>query len=124
MNAQVFEAITGSESPPSPITAETYAKLGLPFFNLEEKSSGILGAFDKVKSVAELDEGTESSHKFPIQYLDQYGQPIHPDSVTDPNQPKIYQSGASGDIVNPLGPLSNFRSVKEIQDDLDKLTFA
>ena len=80
LNTEVFELITGHQSTPSPITAETYAELGLPFFALEDKLSGISGAFDNVKSVAELDGEAEKSETFPVQYLDKQGHAIHPDS--------------------------------------------
>ena len=121
LNADVFEFVTGRQPPTSPITAQTYAALGLPFFTLEDKPSGISGTFDNVKSVAELDGDKEMSETFPTQYLDKQGHTIHPDSATVADKPNVYRGGAGGDLVNPLGPFSEFRCASELRAELEKL---
>lgn len=121
LNSDVFESITGLEPPPSPITAQTYAELGLPFFTIEDKASGISGAFDKVQSVAEVNAQEEKSVTVPIQYLDKQGHAIHPNSVTVTGKSNVYQGGAGGDIVNPRGPFSEFLCIEELQEALQKL---
>lgn len=57
-------------APETPISAETYAKEGLPFFALYEEPSGIKGEFD-VKTVAKIDaekglkrKRDDEDHKF------------------------------------------------------------
>ena len=121
LNAGVFESVTNRKAPTSPITAQTYANLGLPFFSLEDKPSGISGAFSNVKSVAQIDGEEETSHNNPIQYLDQYAHAVHPDSVTVKGKANVYRGGADGDIMNPLGPFSEFRCLKELLDELQNL---
>ncbi|KAL2067774.1 hypothetical protein VTL71DRAFT_15870 [Oculimacula yallundae] len=56
LNATIFESVTGRAPPPSPITAESYAEAGLPFFALpKEADSGIKGLFSDVKGIHEVD---------------------------------------------------------------------
>jgi hypothetical protein len=56
INCTAFETITGCVAPPTPVSAQTYASLGLPFYELfREKLSMISGAFGKVKTLSELD---------------------------------------------------------------------
>ena len=121
LNSDVFECITGHEPPPSPITAQTYAELGLPFFTIEDKASGVSGAFDKVQSVAEICGQEEKSVTLPIQYLNEQGHAIDPNSVTATGTPNVYQGGAGGDIVNPRGPFSEFLCIGELREELQKL---
>jgi hypothetical protein len=57
LDAASFRQVTGMSAPPSPVTAESYAAAGLPFFSLPaEKPSGIKGIFSDIKSVAALDK--------------------------------------------------------------------
>ena len=57
INSVRFEEITGMLTPPTPISPQTYADKGLPFFQfLNEGPSVICGEFSKVKSVGQLDE--------------------------------------------------------------------
>ena len=65
IDAEVFRNVTGLPPPPSPITAETYAEHGYPYFKIwDEKPSGVKGNFTGVKSVNEMDtEGKRSVQK-------------------------------------------------------------
>lgn len=54
LNASAFNQVTGMPTPETPISAETYAHHGFPFFKLFEEESGINGDWD-VKSVAQVD---------------------------------------------------------------------
>lgn len=48
--------ITGQDPPSTPIIAQTYARQGLPCYDINnERLSGIVGDFNGVKSVADLD---------------------------------------------------------------------
>ncbi|TVY45483.1 Ubiquitin-60S ribosomal protein L40 [Lachnellula occidentalis] len=58
-NAATFESL-GIPVPPTPITANTYAQHGYPFFNLEEESSGIAGDF-KLDTVGQLDKTADKN---------------------------------------------------------------
>jgi len=62
VNSEQFLAITGEESPPSPISAHLYTNMGLPWFRLYDEQRGDVAAPEslrKVKSLreSELDRG-------------------------------------------------------------------
>jgi hypothetical protein len=54
LSASLFEQITGYKAPECPINAATYLNYGLPFFDINEQSSTIRGAFSKLKSLSSL----------------------------------------------------------------------
>lgn len=59
LNSAQFQAVTGEAPPPTPVTAQTYNKHGLPWFELYDETQGDLAAAEKlagVKTVRELDE--------------------------------------------------------------------
>lgn len=66
-------------APPSPITAQTYAKAGLPFYSLpKEPEGGIYGMFSDIKSIMQVDaekgkKCLEKELKFPTIKLDKTG---------------------------------------------------
>jgi hypothetical protein len=56
LNSAAFTAVTGEAPPKTPISAETYAAHGYPYYDIyDEKTSGIEGDFSGVQSVAEKD---------------------------------------------------------------------
>lgn len=55
INASAFKSITGIQAPRTPVCTATYAKYGLPFFELYKEPSGIQGDFKAIQSVAQLD---------------------------------------------------------------------
>lgn len=61
LNSELFHQFTGQAPPPTPITAQTYADNGLPFFKLYEEKSGIQGDFKDVKSVKEMDNAKDKT---------------------------------------------------------------
>lgn len=57
VNSELFQEVTGQEPPATPVTAQTYAAQGLPYYDIyNERPSGIAGAFGGVKSVAQFDK--------------------------------------------------------------------
>jgi hypothetical protein len=57
LSADVFERVTGTAPPPSPVTAESYAAAGLPFFEIQgEQGQGVQGLFSDIKSIGQIDE--------------------------------------------------------------------
>jgi hypothetical protein len=65
VNSLLYEAITGRQPPPSPISAETYTKYGFPWFDLYDEAMQDIEApevLKSVKSVSALDKemGTPS----------------------------------------------------------------
>lgn len=64
LNSALFRAVTGTPAPASPVTADTYATNGCPYFAFyDEKPSGVSGDFEGVKSVNELDKGGEQTQE-------------------------------------------------------------
>ncbi len=58
VNSEAFEAITGEKPPPTPITAYSYKKRGLPWFsNYDENVTSLPGAkaFQFIKTVLQID---------------------------------------------------------------------
>jgi len=57
LNSVHFEELTCMAAPATPISIATYAESGQPFFDVynEAPSSGLHGAFEQVKTVAQLD---------------------------------------------------------------------
>ena len=76
LNSKMFRQVTNEEAPPTPISAESYAEAGLPFFKLYEEPSNISGAFKNVKSIASLDQEKglnleEKSQNYPLVHLNE-----------------------------------------------------
>jgi hypothetical protein len=70
LNAACFQAVTGCPPPPTPVSAEEYARQGLPFFEIyNEPASDIVGGFDAVKSVATIDGREEQHYTYPIKSI-------------------------------------------------------
>jgi hypothetical protein len=82
LSADVFQQVTGMPPRPSPVTAESYAAAGLPFFEIEgEGNSGVVGLFSDIKSVSQLDRenckgGLDRELAFPTIQLDKTGQRV------------------------------------------------
>jgi hypothetical protein len=89
LNATVFQRVTGMAPPPSPVTAETYAAAGLPFFSITgEVDSGVKGIFEDIRSVGQIDrakgrKGLDRELKFPVIELDKTGQRVRFRGVED-----------------------------------------
>lgn len=60
-NASTFEALE-IPIPPTPITASTYAMYGYPFFDLDEKPSGVAGTFP-LSTVGQLDKAENKNQE-------------------------------------------------------------
>jgi hypothetical protein len=59
VNSIIYREITGKEPPASPVTAETYTRHGLPWFDLHDETLGDVSTpevLTKVKTVNEIDE--------------------------------------------------------------------
>lgn len=74
MTAGDYQALTGREPPPSPITAETYARQGLPWFELDDRGRGTLGSTSALTNVRPIHESGVAPGKG--------GQPAGPASET------------------------------------------
>jgi hypothetical protein len=82
LNATIFEHVTGIAPPPSPVTAESYAAAGLPFYSIpSEVDSGVKGMFNDISSVGHIDrakgrKGLDRELEFPTIKLDKTGQKV------------------------------------------------
>jgi hypothetical protein len=73
-----------------------YAAEGFPFFKMYEEPSGIFGNFSAVKSIAELDKKEEDTVK-----------------------PKTVPISSSVGLINPYGPLREFRTVRDLKREYE-----
>jgi hypothetical protein len=94
LNSAAYKAVTGEAPPLAPMDVATYAALGYPFYKMYEEPTGIHGEFSKVKSIAELDK-TEESEK----------------------NPKVVSIVATPGLINPNGPLRQFRTARELMQE-------
>ncbi|KAI1080968.1 hypothetical protein F5B20DRAFT_588932 [Whalleya microplaca] len=119
LNSAVFRYVTGENPPPCLFNASTYVMAGLPFFGMYDEPSGISGDFDAVKSVNVIEQkrgladGSEASVHPRLTKLDQKGHRITiPDrfvhsAIRDPDA-----------LLNPAGPLREFRTVADLKKEL------
>jgi hypothetical protein len=59
LNSLQYQAVTGREPPPTPVSARTYTEYGLPWFELYDEARADVPASDvlaRVRSVRERDE--------------------------------------------------------------------
>jgi len=88
-NSEQFLRITGTEPPPSPVSARSYAESGLPWFDLHEERAGHVGPsklLRRARSVRERDKelGTAADgddlpvppDELPVILLDTKGRPV------------------------------------------------
>lgn len=61
LNSAHFEHVTRKAPPECPITAQTYAEHGFPYFAMYEEPTTIAGDFSRVKSVAQIDGSPENT---------------------------------------------------------------
>ena len=101
LNSELFHQLTGFAPPDTPITAETYAEQGLPFYKFyEEEHSTIKGDFAGISSVKAVDKAKAKS-----------GQQ---DNRRDEDEP----SYANPLILLDKNASIHFRPVKEMKDEL------
>ncbi|KAF7448574.1 integral membrane protein [Pyrenophora tritici-repentis] len=101
LNSAVYRTVTGEDPPTMPIDAKTYARHGLPFYDLYEEQSGISGDFSMIKSIGQID------HK-------------EDDTAT----PKIVKIGEQATqlrvgLTNPNGPLRGFRTASDLKKEYE-----
>ncbi|KAF2275220.1 ubiquitin-domain-containing protein [Westerdykella ornata] len=112
VDSSAYKQVTGHEPPETPIDAALYAKYGYPFFELPEEKSGIHGDFAAVKSVAQLDNRFEE-HVVPrkVTLRARRG----PDGKWTRRDA---HAEAPPGITNPAGPLREFRTVHDLEEQL------
>jgi hypothetical protein len=56
VNSSQYQQITGEPPPPTPISAQTYSKYGLPWYSIYDESEKTLGTTDDLKRVKSVDQ--------------------------------------------------------------------
>ena len=102
LDSQAFRRITGRDPPATPITAKTYAKHGLPFYEIYNETSSIKGDFQGIKSVKAIDKGKAVASSAKV-----HGKRKRKDDDEDEESFK-----------NPIISLKEFRPVSELKADL------
>lgn len=97
LNSAVYQAVTGTAPPENPISVRMYRRHGFPFFQMYEEPSGISGDFSMVKSVAHINGDKEDVVTSRVVEIED----------TAKKQPV-------GLILNPDGPLREFRTVADL----------
>ncbi|HKO98693.1 MAG TPA: hypothetical protein VJU86_16965 [Pyrinomonadaceae bacterium] len=59
VNSEQYEAITGEKTPLTPVSAETYTRHGLPWFDLYDEHAGDLKAAKRLRRVKSINERDE-----------------------------------------------------------------
>lgn len=111
LNSQLFQQITGIAPPDTPISAQTYASHGLPFFDIYNETSMVEGDFGDIKSVAAMD-----IEKSPIEResdsLDEHDEDDEP-TIENPVT-----------LLNPDGTQHRFKPVSVLKAELKRLNYA
>lgn len=66
IDSTTFRLVTGLNPPETPISAQTYKEMGLPFYRMwrdEGKKDGVAGAWDDMIGVAEIVSKNHQKHK-------------------------------------------------------------
>ncbi|KAI1276249.1 hypothetical protein F5Y07DRAFT_408440 [Xylaria sp. FL0933] len=109
LTTTLFRQVTGREPPPCPISMAKYAAVDGPFFDLQEKPSGISGAFAGIKSTNAIDSARRRTFSRSEPSVKPRVIKIDRDTIEDPDG-----------IIGPNGPFQAFRSLKDLQDELKK----
>lgn len=120
LNSADYRRVTGKNPPPNPVDAQTYAKAGLPFFDLfEEEESDVAGtdAFAPLKSVNDMQRTR--------------GELQAEDPAVQPRTVKLSSLGkfvwADGDVIatadpdglmDPAGPRRAFRTLADLEGEV------
>lgn len=109
LNSQVFRSVTGLAPPMSPISAKTYADLGLPFYKIWEEKSTIEGGLLGVKSVKTINNTKRAKGKNDSSGSAKAKEGDGEEKVAT-NQPLV--------LLEPDGTPIRFRPVSELENEL------
>lgn len=102
LNSQLFQQVTGMASPDTPISAQTYASQGLPFFDIYNDTSMVEGDLGDIKSIGAMD--AEKSNK------------------DDANNTPAIKNPVI--LLNPNGTQHKFKPVSVLKAELKRLNHA
>jgi hypothetical protein len=104
LNSAAFQQVTGNPPPPSPVSAETYAKSGYPFFSVFEEPTNVAGDFFAVRSIGQLNGDADPPLQFPL---------------VDAKTGAALASSTVG-FLNPDGAKKEFKFAWEIAKELEQ----
>ena len=109
LNSEIFRSVTGLAPPRSPITAKTYADLGLPYYEIWRETSSIKGDFEGIKSVKAIDKAKAAqAKKGSLKATGSEG--AEEEERNAPNQVVV--------LLNPDGTRLGFRPVSELEREI------
>lgn len=123
LNSQAFYEVTGKAPPDSPVSPETYAKCGLPFFAMFEEPSIVHGSFRGVKSVGSMDKKKDAAQEYPLVYFAKDGTRLEAERGVDRAQQTALIADPDG-IINSAGPMRKFRTVHDLETETDNFPVA
>lgn len=129
LNSALYKAVTGSPPPMLPMDAQTYKRYGFPFFAMYEEPSGVFGEFSLVKSVAQIDKVNEEEVEPSVVQIHRNGDKnAHSGMIIPASIPACanfhFSFTAPIGITNPAGPLREFRTVSDIEKELQNFNMA
>ncbi|KAI4122666.1 MAG: hypothetical protein LQ338_005682 [Usnochroma carphineum] len=112
LNSQLFQQVTGVIPPASPISAQTYASRGLPFFDIYNEQSQVQGDFRAIKSVVAMD----------VEKVGKEYQEGNKDKIN--NTADEQPIGNSVVLLNPDGTHHSFKPVSVLKAELKRMNYA
>ena len=109
LNSELFRSVTGLAPPKSPISAKTYADLGLPYYEIWEETSSIKGDFEGIKSVKAMDKVKAAQAKNEFLTPTWFGEEEE-EERNPPNQSVV--------LLKPDGRFLGFRPVSELEREI------
>ena len=109
LNSKLFRSVTGLAPPKSPISAKTYADLGLPYYKIWDETSSVKGDFEGIKSVKAMDRMKAAQAK--NEFLTAMG--FGKDEEEERNPPT-----QSVVLLKPNGRYLGFRPVSELEREI------
>lgn len=125
LNSAVFRQVTGTEPPDCPISAETYAEAGFPFFELfEEKPSNISGAdaFGSLQSINNIEMArglAKRSEAMVHPRVAKLGGSSLGTTVWDGGD--VFDIQDPDGLLSPHGPRRDFRTLADLEQEIKEL---
>ena len=110
LNSEIFQSVTGFPPPKSPISAKTYADLGLPYYDIWGETSSIKGDFEGIKSVKAIDKEKAAQEKQGSSNAMESEGAEAEEERNPPNQTVV--------LLKPDGTRLGFRPVSELERDM------
>ncbi|KAL8884794.1 MAG: hypothetical protein Q9192_006768 [Flavoplaca navasiana] len=114
LNSQLFSQVTGMPPPATPISAQTYISQGLPFFDIYNETSTIVGGFDGIRSVGAIDAELSPMDSDANDFEGSH-------TLVGADKPTVQNPVI---LLNPDGTNLNFKPVSVLKAELKRLNHA